>query len=209
MLASFATAVPEVNLRDELFFTQLRADEFSRLDAGRHAYLDYTGSALYAERQVRAHASLLSRSVFGNPHSENPASRESTRVIEQARAQVLRFLDAPAEEYAVIFTANASAAIKLVAESFPFGRSASLVMAAAAWGTEHGLLLVDTAWTEAETEAVLAWGLQRFHQPWIGAVITHLFVIGGSPVPAIVLLALNAIVAYAKRDQIALLAETL
>ena len=42
-----------------------------------------------------------------------------------------------------------------------------------------------------------------------GAVITHLFVIGGSPVPAIVLLALNAIVAYAKRDQITLLAETL
>jgi putative oxidoreductase len=42
----------------------------------------------------------------------------------------------------------------------------------------------------------------------IGAVITHLFVIGGSPVPAIVLLVLNAIVAYAKRDQITLLAET-
>lgn len=42
-----------------------------------------------------------------------------------------------------------------------------------------------------------------------GAVMTHLFVIGGSPVPAIVLLALNAVVAYAERGQIALLAETL
>jgi uncharacterized membrane protein YphA (DoxX/SURF4 family) len=42
----------------------------------------------------------------------------------------------------------------------------------------------------------------------IGAVITHLFVIGGSPVPAIVLLALNVVVAYAERRQIALLAET-
>jgi hypothetical protein len=42
----------------------------------------------------------------------------------------------------------------------------------------------------------------------IGAVITHVFVIGGSPVPAIVLLALNAVVAYAERGQIALLAET-
>jgi putative oxidoreductase len=41
-----------------------------------------------------------------------------------------------------------------------------------------------------------------------GAVITHLFVIGGSAVPAIVLLALNAVVAYAERGQIALLAET-
>jgi selenocysteine lyase/cysteine desulfurase len=130
MLAGFATAVPEINVRDELFFAQLRGDEFARLDAGGHAYLDFTGSALYAERQVRAHAELLSQVVLGNPHSENPASRESTRLIEFARAQVLRFLDAPAEDYAVIFTANASAAIKLVAESFPFGKDASLVLTA-------------------------------------------------------------------------------
>jgi putative oxidoreductase len=40
-----------------------------------------------------------------------------------------------------------------------------------------------------------------------GAVITHLFVIGGSTVPAIVLLALNATVAYAERGQIASLGK--
>jgi len=39
--------------------------------------------------------------------------------------------------------------------------------------TEGGLLLVDTAWTESQTEAVLAWGDRRFRLPWIGAVITH------------------------------------
>ena len=36
----------------------------------------------------------------------------------------------------------------------------------------------------------------------VGATVTHLFVIGGSPVPALVLLALSAIVAFAKRGQI-------
>ena len=36
----------------------------------------------------------------------------------------------------------------------------------------------------------------------IGATIMHLLVIGGSPVPALVLLALSAIVAIAKREQI-------
>ena len=41
----------------------------------------------------------------------------------------------------------------------------------------------------------------------IGAIITHLFVIGGTAVPALVLLALSAIVAYAKRGQIASLAK--
>lgn len=41
----------------------------------------------------------------------------------------------------------------------------------------------------------------------VGATISHLFVIGGSPVPALVLLTLSAIVAYAKRSQFALLAS--
>jgi selenocysteine lyase/cysteine desulfurase len=139
VLTGAVASLPEVNLRDENFFAQLRADEFSRLDAGGHAYLDYTGSALYAERQVRAHAELLSRSVFGNPHSENPASRESTRVIDDARTRVLRFLDAPAEDYAVVFTANASAAIKLVAESFPFGKEAGLVLTADNHNSMNGI----------------------------------------------------------------------
>ncbi|UGY19450.1 DoxX family protein [Bradyrhizobium septentrionale] len=40
----------------------------------------------------------------------------------------------------------------------------------------------------------------------VGATITHLFVIGGSPVPALVLLTLSAIVAYTKRSQFALFA---
>jgi uncharacterized membrane protein YphA (DoxX/SURF4 family) len=37
----------------------------------------------------------------------------------------------------------------------------------------------------------------------VGAIIVHLFVIGGSSVPAMILLALNAVVAYAERDQLA------
>ena len=36
----------------------------------------------------------------------------------------------------------------------------------------------------------------------IGATFTHLFVIGGSAVPALILLALSSVVAYAKRDQV-------
>jgi metallo-beta-lactamase class B len=39
--------------------------------------------------------------------------------------------------------------------------------------TERGLVLVDTAWTEPETEALLKWGDERLRRPWIGAVITH------------------------------------
>ena len=57
------------------------------------------------------------------------------------------------------------------------------------------------------TPSLAAFGAVLLICIMIGATITHLFVIGGSPVPALVLLALSAIVAYAKRDQIASLAE--
>jgi metallo-beta-lactamase class B len=39
--------------------------------------------------------------------------------------------------------------------------------------TEGGLLLVDTGWTAAQTEAILKWGDDRLQRPWVGAVITH------------------------------------
>lgn len=39
--------------------------------------------------------------------------------------------------------------------------------------TDHGLLLVDTAWTDAQTEAVLKWGEARLGRTWLGAIITH------------------------------------
>ena len=102
-------------------FADLREREFSRLAETRHAYLDYTGSALYPESLVRRHAERLCASVLGNPHSENPASLQSTAQVDAARASVLDFFDADPGEYTVCFTANATAAIKLVAESFPFG----------------------------------------------------------------------------------------
>ena len=34
-------------------------------------------------------------------------------------------------------------------------------------------MLVDTAWTDAQTEALLDWGQTHFKRPWLGAVITH------------------------------------
>ncbi len=58
--------------------------------------------------------------MLGNPHSENPASAEATRIVEETRADVLDFFGADPEEYTVVFTANASAALKLVGESYPF-----------------------------------------------------------------------------------------
>jgi selenocysteine lyase/cysteine desulfurase len=99
---------------------ELRASEYARLDLGGHIYLDYTGGGLYAESQLRYHNKLLVERVFGNPHSSNPTSLTATQLVEHAREYVLKFFNADPDEYLAIFTSNASGALKLVGESYPF-----------------------------------------------------------------------------------------
>lgn len=99
---------------------KLRASEFTRLDRGEHIYLDYTGGGLYAETQLRQHQKLLAENVFGNPHSSNPTSQAATKFVEGAREYILHFFRADPDEYLAIFTTNASSALKLVGESYPF-----------------------------------------------------------------------------------------
>lgn len=99
----------------------LRKKEYPQLVRDRHIYLDYTGSGLYARSQLQAHHRLLEESIFGNPHSYNPTSTQSTRLVEETRVQILQFFNADPQEYTCIFTHNASTALKLVGEGYPFG----------------------------------------------------------------------------------------
>ncbi|MDE3127452.1 MAG: aminotransferase class V-fold PLP-dependent enzyme [Gemmatimonadota bacterium] len=121
------------------FFAELRAREFSRLDRGRHAYLDYTGSGLYPEGLLDRHAALLREHLFGNPHSRHAPSAASTETLDGARAAVLAFLDADPAEYAAVLTANASGAIKLVGESYPFGPGGAYLLAADNHNSVNGI----------------------------------------------------------------------
>ena len=106
----------------------LRRREYARLDAQGHVYLDYTAAGLYALSQVERHLALLRDGVFGNPHSANPTASLTTELVERARRAVLRFFNASPDEWVVIFTANASQALKLVGESYPFGPSAQYLL---------------------------------------------------------------------------------
>jgi selenocysteine lyase/cysteine desulfurase len=106
--------------RETLFIDDLRAREYSRLDEQGHVYLDYTGGSLYADSQLTAHMTMLQRGVFGNPHSSNPTSMAATQLDEHARRYVLEYFNASPDEYVCIFTQNASGALKLVGESYPF-----------------------------------------------------------------------------------------
>ncbi|MDB4899535.1 MAG: aminotransferase class [Gemmatimonadetes bacterium] len=134
-----ATLQPSFVRRPSCDFAALRAREFARLDAEHHAYLDFTGSALHPDSLVASHLDMLRHSVLGNPHAESPASLASTALVAEARAHVLHFLDADPDEYEVVFVANATAAIQLVASSFRFGADAPLILAADNHNSVNGM----------------------------------------------------------------------
>src|SRR5215469_3629250 len=98
-------------------FAALRKHEFARLDANGCVYLDYTGAALYPVSLVARDARRLARLVMGNPHADSAPSLASTEAMEEARRLTLRLLDASASDYEVLFTANATAAVRILAEA--------------------------------------------------------------------------------------------
>lgn len=113
-------------LAHDAFFEELRKSDFARLDQEQHTYLDYTGGNLYASRHIEAHLKLLAEHTFGNPHSTNPTSQLATTKVEEARQRVLDFFNA--DDYFCIFTGNASGALKIVGECYPFDKNSTFVL---------------------------------------------------------------------------------
>ncbi len=135
---------------------QLRADEFSRLGPGSAAgtiYLDHAGAALYSERALLETTHDLLTAVLGNPHSgrggkgdaaSHPDSAAlpavaSHGLVAAQRRRVLRHFGADPSEYCVVFTAGATAALKLVGEGFPFADGATLRYANSCHNSVAGL----------------------------------------------------------------------
>ncbi|KAM3605669.1 uncharacterized protein V6R79_002657 [Siganus canaliculatus] len=100
------------NLRDVI------EQEFPRIKG--ITYLDHAATTLYPESLIRDYCQDISRNLYGNPHSHNPSSRLTHDTIEMVRYRVLQHFNTTPEEYSVIFTSGCTAALKLVAESFPW-----------------------------------------------------------------------------------------
>ena len=104
--------------QDTTVLDDLRRSHYEQIDRLGHVYLDYTGGGLYASTQIREHMDLLLASVLGNPHSSNPTSALATLFVERARQAVHQFFNASSEEYVVVFTQNATGALKLVGDQY-------------------------------------------------------------------------------------------
>ncbi|RDK47136.1 molybdenum cofactor sulfurase [Aspergillus phoenicis ATCC 13157] len=81
-------------------------------------YLDHAGTTLYATSLIESFSRDLTSNLYGNPHSMSAPSQLSTQRVDDIRLRALRFFSADPEEFDLVFVANATAAIKLVADSF-------------------------------------------------------------------------------------------
>lgn len=60
----------------------------------------------------------MSSNLYGNPHSANAPAERSGHVVDSVRAKALEFFGADPRHFDLVFVANATAGIKLVADSF-------------------------------------------------------------------------------------------
>ena len=135
--AAMNSIVEGSELLHENFFNKLREEEYFRLDYEEQVYLDFTGGNLYADSQISEHFELLKGFTFGNPHSSNPTSMHSTKLVNAARQAVIEFFNA--EDYYCIFTQNASGALKVVGECYPFDQEGALMLLADNHNSVNGI----------------------------------------------------------------------
>lgn len=126
MINSLEKNINTLKIEDDEFFEALRKKEYNNLDLLKHTYLDFTGGNLYANSQILKHQKMLLENIFGNPHSENPTSKKSSEFIEETRKSILDFFNAT--EYYCVFTQNASNALKIVGECYPFNEKSTFLL---------------------------------------------------------------------------------
>ncbi|KAF8317189.1 PLP-dependent transferase [Clavulina sp. PMI_390] len=157
----------------------LRRREFTRLQ-NSGVYLDYTGAGLYPESLIKEHRDQLLNNVFGNPHSASPSSMLSSKYAHAARLAILNFFDADPNEYDVIITTNASTALRVVAEAYPYSRGADskLILPTDAHNSVNGMReFAIKAGAQVTYVPMEAPGKQTFKAPEDGA--ESLFVLTG------------------------------
>ncbi|KAF2239919.1 PLP-dependent transferase, partial [Viridothelium virens] len=95
---------------------KIRKNEYPLLR--EQTYLDHAGTTLYAKTLIERFSKDLNSHIYGNPHSDSTPSALSGARIDKVRERALRFFNASPDEFDLVFVANATAAIKIVADAF-------------------------------------------------------------------------------------------
>ncbi|OXU19355.1 hypothetical protein TSAR_003916 [Trichomalopsis sarcophagae] len=97
---------------------QVLEREFSRIQG--ECYVDHAGATLYSDNQIKKSLDDLMLSLYTNPHSNGVNGNVTEEIVDNIRYTILDHFHTTQDEYSVIFTSGATAALKTVAETFNF-----------------------------------------------------------------------------------------
>ncbi|KAF2222174.1 pyridoxal phosphate-dependent transferase [Elsinoe ampelina] len=106
----------EEDLRYNAYIEEMRKEQYPMLEDA--LYLDHAGTTLTSKRLMDLFHQEMISNLYGNPHSFSQASHRTAAVIDTVRLKLLACVKADPTQFDVVFTANATAAIKLVADAF-------------------------------------------------------------------------------------------
>ena len=81
-------------------------------------YLDHGGTTIYAKSLIERFSKDMISNLYGNPHSASNPAQLSGHKVDEIREKTLHFFGADPKHFDLIFTANATASMKLVADTF-------------------------------------------------------------------------------------------
>ncbi|KAL1465074.1 hypothetical protein WDU94_004669 [Cyamophila willieti] len=96
----------------------LRQTEFVHLKD--MCYLDYTGAGIYSQSQINNISEQFKFCLLSHPHGSSVLSDLCVAEVDQIRSLILQYFDTDSDQYSIIFTSGATAAIKTVSEYFQF-----------------------------------------------------------------------------------------
>ncbi|KAK4043662.1 pyridoxal phosphate-dependent transferase [Parachaetomium inaequale] len=115
----------------------IRQQEYPHMNEG--TYLDHSGATIPALSTLHRTTTLLTKNLYGNPHSTNTPAARSGAAVDAVRLKTLAFLGADPAHYDLVFTTNATAAIKLVGEAFrDLGELSSITTSSCGKGGKGG-----------------------------------------------------------------------
>jgi molybdenum cofactor sulfurtransferase len=81
-------------------------------------YLDHGGTTLASRSLLKSFGKEMRKNLLANPHSDALNPSVSSTIVAEARLEVLQMFNADPDQFDVVFTANATASVKLVMECF-------------------------------------------------------------------------------------------
>lgn len=164
--AQFIKAFPSYS--NTLPIDEIRAREFPHLSFAHHVCLDYVGVGLFSSEFPLF--SLTFRPV--SLKSQLNHGGQGPELESSIRKRIMDFLNISENDYTMVFTANKSAAFRLVAESYPFQSSRKLLTVYDHQSEAADAMLLSSQTRGARVMAAeFKWPRLRIHSPTLRKMI--------------------------------------